>query len=612
MSWLSPLAIRFTHAEISSAFHDGRGLDATIGKFRSNELSAEHFRDVPLEVVCKDGFLWSLNNRRLYVFRVAHAFGCCSVCPCYITPRDLPSTNTVTHRWTDALTSTTNGKLVNVRGGSQYQDLQLGHPVNEEAAARLQLPTIDQFMRKTKAHMGITDADLKIHQDSLEKEGFTSLCSLFDLAYYSADELHKFHFPIRLRRCICELLASPEPFDFVNRQAQAGETSGWGQPQWQESNEPEGHQAYSAHTYAPEKWTAAHWSSGQGKPWQEAQEQPQQQWQQQELWHQQEQWQHQGQEQWQHQQQEQWQHQQPEQWQHQEQEQWQHQQQEQWQHQQQEQWQHQGQEQWQHQEQDPLRLQWQQCQSWQPWHALEHGNSSGQSIAASLWLNQGTDNHAPEMPVCSMQLDAETAREYVEDFCRRRELTRAAKRDLDSLDASVAYDLVHSLEVDKKGISLKPEEWSRILSSRVATKATAGELDQTSIERIDSLMQAVMKAQILSHEAIHELRSTLRNLDPPQLEDVLYDRNFTERVPYGTIENPAAFVHRMAMKSRRSEVEKSIPGYVEGWRYSNDTERALRELCTVNPNRTKRLMEMHKVSRGEASLLWDIQAVAAQ
>lgn len=59
-------------------------------------------QDVPLEVVCKDGFLWSLNNRRLYVFRVAHAFGCCSVCPCYITPRDLPSTNTVTHRWTDS------------------------------------------------------------------------------------------------------------------------------------------------------------------------------------------------------------------------------------------------------------------------------------------------------------------------------------------------------------------------------------------------------------------------------------------------------------------------------------------------------------------------------
>jgi len=57
------------------------------------------FQDAPLEVVWKDGFLWSLNNRRLYVFRVAHAFGCCSVCPCYITPRDLPTVDRVTSRW---------------------------------------------------------------------------------------------------------------------------------------------------------------------------------------------------------------------------------------------------------------------------------------------------------------------------------------------------------------------------------------------------------------------------------------------------------------------------------------------------------------------------------
>ena len=50
-------------------------------------------------MVWKDGFLWSLNNRRLYVFRVAHAFGCCSLCPCYITRRDLPSMDRVTNRW---------------------------------------------------------------------------------------------------------------------------------------------------------------------------------------------------------------------------------------------------------------------------------------------------------------------------------------------------------------------------------------------------------------------------------------------------------------------------------------------------------------------------------
>ena len=56
----------------------------------------------------------------------------------------------------DALTSTTNGKRVNVRGGaewfeadlsrgrSRYHDLQHGHPINQEAAARLQLPSLDE------------------------------------------------------------------------------------------------------------------------------------------------------------------------------------------------------------------------------------------------------------------------------------------------------------------------------------------------------------------------------------------------------------------------------------------------------------------------------------
>lgn len=48
-------------------------------------------QDAPLEVVQKDGFLWSLSNRRLYVFRVAHAFGCCTTCPCYIELADNPS-----------------------------------------------------------------------------------------------------------------------------------------------------------------------------------------------------------------------------------------------------------------------------------------------------------------------------------------------------------------------------------------------------------------------------------------------------------------------------------------------------------------------------------------
>lgn len=65
----------------------------------AHPLHLEVIQAAPLEVVWRDGHLWSLNNRRLYVFRVAHAFGCCSVCPCYIAPRDLPSAERVAHRW---------------------------------------------------------------------------------------------------------------------------------------------------------------------------------------------------------------------------------------------------------------------------------------------------------------------------------------------------------------------------------------------------------------------------------------------------------------------------------------------------------------------------------
>ena len=39
--------------------------------------------------------------------------------------------------------------------------------------------------------------------------------------------------------------------------------------------------------------------------------------------------------------------------------------------------------------------------------------------------------------------------------------------------------------------------------------------------------KVVMRAAILSQEAISELRSTLRNLAPSELEDVLRDNNFT-------------------------------------------------------------------------------------
>lgn len=82
------------------------------------------------------------------------------------------------------------------------------------------------------------------------------------------------------------------------------------------------------------------------------------------------------------------------------------------------------------------------------------------------------------------------AQDFLESFCRRRELTKLAKRDLLNMDTFAAYDLVIALEVDKKDRYLQPEDWSRIISSRVSQKTTAAVLDQSSIRQIDDLIEA--------------------------------------------------------------------------------------------------------------------------
>ena len=85
-------------------------------------------------------------------------------------------------------------------------------------------------------------------------------------------------------------------------------------------------------------------------------------------------------------------------------------------------------------------------------------------------------------------VDPAVAREFVESFCRRRELTKPAKRDLLNLDVMLAFDIVKALEVDKKDLSLQPAEWSKIVGSRVAARAAAGELDQSLLQRIEWLI----------------------------------------------------------------------------------------------------------------------------
>lgn len=670
ISWLSPLALRFTHAEISAEFQNGNKLDETIDQFYTQSLSAQDFLQAPLEVVCKDGALWSLNNRRLYVFRVAHALGCCTLCPCYIVPQEHPSVDRILNRWNDALTSTTNGKLVNVRGGSRHQEFQTGHPINAQAAASLQLPSIEQFLHRAKMTMGCTQAEMRSYQELLAKEGFTTLCSLFDLAYCAASELG---LPNRLHRCLCQLLSSAEPFDSIreeqgvvqgahgsgadswttDEQANWSHQSwreksdtgrfvsqhGWGdETQWQSSGHStwqQPHSRWQTSEHATWQTTGSSWemprrstqaTSSSNSTWQTPSEnsgwQPHEHWPCQMPPYPTEQpathstWQTSEHSEWRHQEND-WSWQMPA---------------------------HtterpaanttystrqtSEQSRWQSQvdfaRQMPQRPTCQAAthseQLWEHSTWKSQGQSSWQvlgtpSVGAPEKLSSQTqmprplgENSGVNVESAQEAVDPAVAREFVESFCRRRELTKPAKRDLLNLDVMLAFDIVKALEVDKKDLSLQPAEWSKIVGSRVAARAAAGELDQSLLQRIEWLIAEVVRASILSQKVISELRSTLRSLPAPELEDVLRDNNFTQRVPFGTINNPAAYAHRIADRARKRRVETMIPDYIARWRYSRHTEQALRELCRANPMGTLRLMENHKASRGEASLLRDIQA----
>eukprot|EP00438_Fugacium_kawagutii_P005876 Skav214411 [mRNA] locus=scaffold586:77545:85851:- [translate_table: standard] len=125
------------------------------------------------------------------------------------------------------------------------------------------------------------------------------------------------------------------------------------------------------------------------------------------------------------------------------------------------------------------------------------------------------------------------------------------------LPISDAYALVWQLE-SKNAHSMKAENWSKLVLSRIETRATEGQLDQASLEQIDALLQVITSAAKLSPQMILEFGCTLRNLSPSMLQAVLWDQNFVKRVPYGEIENPGAYVHSMVKKFTRDDAERKI------------------------------------------------------
>ncbi|CAE7856664.1 mhkC [Symbiodinium microadriaticum] len=457
--YLKYRACRTTDDIASKAFQNGFSLDNTIDKFATGALSAEHFESSPLQVVWHDGFLWSLSNRRLYVFRVAHALGCCSVCPCHIH-----STSTkIISRLEDALSTTTGGKIVNIRGGSSFSDLQCGHPISQQAIKRLQLPTIEQFLQLAKASMGATESEMNAYHHSLSTNGFSSVSTLFELAYFQ--DPAKLGIPFRLQHCIVQLLQRAEPFhDCVNR---------------------------CSDTKQPHEKTLSNVST-----------------------------------------------------------------------------------------------------KWPPADTFQipqaHGDSAG-------WTSTYDFGNTYEW-----------AANTVQDFACRRELTRTAKRDLEQLAPFEAADVVRALEAEKRGIPLQPAEWSKIVSSRCSAKASAGEMDHDLLVQIEEFMRDIGMQGHFTAETLGELGSTLRSFSSQEAYAVMNDHQFVSSVPRGLITDPAAVAQQIAKQIRRSLVEAKIQEFVSSFEYSHATGELLRQLCRVNPSKADTLMQHHKASHGEASLVWRI------
>ena len=70
---LSPAEIRFIHDNICRKFKNGRSVNDTIDQIAKGCMSVEELPKIA--VIKKDGYYYSLDNRRLYVYRVLHYRG---------------------------------------------------------------------------------------------------------------------------------------------------------------------------------------------------------------------------------------------------------------------------------------------------------------------------------------------------------------------------------------------------------------------------------------------------------------------------------------------------------------------------------------------------------
>mmetsp|Transcript_154943 Transcript_154943/g.281776 ORF Transcript_154943/g.281776 Transcript_154943/m.281776 type:complete len:447 (+) Transcript_154943:93-1433(+) len=134
---MHPMAIQFTHDEIADSFRpQGNApalrLDDAIEGVENGDILAGSFP--PLTVVSHQGNFYSLDNRRLFVFRVLASRGVQDSVAVHVVPMNADVVQRqhfderlgrVATRWESAFTTTNDGEFVRVRGhGSRYSHEQ--------------------------------------------------------------------------------------------------------------------------------------------------------------------------------------------------------------------------------------------------------------------------------------------------------------------------------------------------------------------------------------------------------------------------------------------------------------------------------------------------------
>lgn len=108
MDRIAPSEIRFTQDNIGSVFRDGRGVNRAIEEIESGRIKVENFPAI--RVARKNNKYYSLDNRRLYVFRVLEKRGLIRTVP------------VVFQKHYDKFTTINDGRSIYVRGEVKTYD----------------------------------------------------------------------------------------------------------------------------------------------------------------------------------------------------------------------------------------------------------------------------------------------------------------------------------------------------------------------------------------------------------------------------------------------------------------------------------------------------------